>query len=321
MTGLFLVLAAYVIFVEIPRDQKEANPDAVLLLPGFNANEVVRIQYAGPDGYTLEKTNGQWVFSAPRPWRVDQSTLWPLLDDLAELTVLQSLQTMTPRLEQYGLNPPHGGALVIETDEDRWHISFGLESNIQLGRETSAESYVIVNSNPPVHLVETFKINRLRKPRDDFRHRHILDLDLNGLQEIEIRFRGSLLRLIRDDGLWLVEERGERKPADPQKLLPLLRELFEFTVSDFVSDHASAAQYGILPGSSYIKLVDGHGSRVLRFGRAVEGKVYCSFVSHGEIWSVLEDTFNRFDVKPSDFLPDPPTDTEAGHEGEQVPLP
>ena len=326
MTGLFLALAAYVVFVEIPRDQREANPDAVLLLPDFDPNLVTRIQFATHDdsGYTLEKeTNGQWVFTAPRPWRAEQSVLWPLLDDLASVEILQSLKNMDPKLDQYGLAPPQG-ALVLETaGEKRWHISFGEESTLQLGKEASARSYVLVDGLPPVHLAETFKLNRLRKPRDDFRYRKILDLELGSLREIETGYKGRILKLVRENDAWLVDDHGLRKTVDPQKFLPLLRELFEFEVSDFVSENASAAQYGIhpAPGGSYIKLDDSHGVRVLSFGKTDEGKIYCSFVPYGEIWSVLEDRFNRLDMKPEDFLPEASTNARAEHEGAQIPVP
>jgi len=321
MAGLFLVLAAYVIFVEIPRDQQESNPPAVLLLPGFNGSEVTRIEYAGQGGYTIEKeTNGAWAITSPRRYRAEQSAIWPLLDDLASLEAVQTLKNMSPRLEQYGLNPPQG-ALIIKAGDKAWHLSFGAESSAQLERDASAQNYLVVDGAPPVHLVESFKLNRLRKPLADYRYRRILDLDIHGLAALGLNYKGALLNLVRDEGIWYLEERGGRKPVDSQKLFSLLSEIYEFTADDFVSDYAPAAQYGIYPGSSSIRIADGNGTRTLSFGRIEEGKVYCALEPYGEIWSVLEDKFNRLDKKPEDFLPEASTNTEALDAAPQAPLP
>jgi hypothetical protein len=312
MAGLFIALAIYVVFIELPRNQRELDPDEVPLLEGYSAREALKIDLAAPLNYTLEKsTNGEWVLTVPRrdgPYRVDQSSVWTLLDDLAGIYVLQSLKNLNPRLEQYGLEPPQG-AMVIEAEGGkRWHLSFGLETGMRLqgDAEASSQSYVLVDGNPPVKIVETFKINRLQKPAAEYRYRHIFDIDLGSLQAVEINYKGNALAFIRENDAWFLSVRGERTPLDPQKMLSLLAEIFEFTVDDFISDAAYAAQYGIYPGSSFIKVTDAAGTRALSFGRIEEGKIYCALAPYGEIYSVLEDKFNRFDKKPADFLPDEP---------------
>jgi len=304
MGGLFLVLAIYVIVVEIPRDQEESAPRVTLVLPGFEPGAVTNIQFIGKEGYTLAKqTNGEWVFAAPHPYRVDQSTVLPLLDDLASLEAAQTLKNMEPRLEQYGLAPPQA-ALVLMSGNARWHLSFGLEAGAQFEQNKSTQSYVIADGSPPVYLVESFKINRLRKPIADYRYRRVFDLDLNGLQMLESRFEGRMFRLVREKELWFLEKGTLRKIVNPKELVTLLGELYEFAVDDFISDYAGAAQYGIHPGSDFVRVQDSHGTRTLSFGRNEAGKVYCAFAPYGEIYSVLEDKLKRLDTQTSDFMAD-----------------
>ncbi|MDR2733918.1 MAG: DUF4340 domain-containing protein [Spirochaetota bacterium] len=308
MGGLFLVLAVYVIVIEIPRDQKESAPQTALIVPNFAPGEVTKIEYVGSESYTLAKaTNGEWVFTAPRPYRVEQSAILPLLDDFASLEAAQTLKNMEPRLEQYGLQPPQA-ALIMESGNMRWHLSFGLESLAQFGENESAQSYVFVDGSPPVYLAESFKLNRLRKPIADYRYRRVLDLDLQGLQMVETRFEGRIFRLIREKETWFLEKGELRKLVNPQQLLPLLGELYEFAVDDFISDYAASAQYGIYPASDYVRVEDGQGTRTLSFGRNDEGKVYCAFAPYGEIYSVLEDKIKRLDTETSDFMADAPAE-------------
>jgi len=309
MGGLFLVLAVYVIVVEIPRDQKESAPRVVLVFPDFAPGAVTNIEFIGSERYTLTKgTNGEWAFTVPRPYRVDQSAIMPLLDDLASLEAVQTLKNTEPRLDQYGLAPPQA-ALVMESSNMRWHLSFGLEAAAQFDQNKSAQSYVIADGSPPIYLVESFKLNRLRKPIADYRYRRVFDLDLQGLQMVESRLEGHPFRLIREKELWFLEKGSLRKIVNPKQLIPLLGELYEFTVDDFISDYAGAAQYGVHPGSDYIRVQDGQGTRTLSFGRNQEGKVYCAFVPYGEIYSVLEDKLKRMDKHTGDLMADGDTDT------------
>lgn len=312
-----LGLAAWAVLIEIPKAQKELNPDKVPLLVGLVPKDLTRIESLGQDKWTLVcETNGQWRFSSPQAWRVDQSAVQAMLDEAVSLEAVQTLKKKDPQLDDYGLSAPRS-VLILADAKKRWHLSFGDENRASLDRSRQASSltYLALDGAGPVHLVETFKANLLARPAAYFRYKKIFEPDIPTMKTIELRYQGSLTTLERIDEVWHVVMGSEKKQADMQKVLALVGELYEISIDDFISDQAEAASYGIGAGSDYVRLIDSKGTHTLWFGREERGKVYCATATSGEIWAVLPATHERLNKKPFEFLPAVATNSNAAGPG------
>ncbi|HPH04024.1 MAG TPA: DUF4340 domain-containing protein [Spirochaetota bacterium] len=310
-------LAAWAVFVEIPKAKNEANPDKVPLLQGLVAQEVTKIESLGNDKWTLVKeTNNQWRFVSPQPWRVDQTAVQTMLDEATTFEAVQTLKKKNPQLDQYGLTAPRS-VLILTGKERRWHLSFGDENRTameqpQRGQQPpSSLTYLVLDGTGPVHLVETFKANLLARPAGHLRYKKIFEPDIPTMNTIEMRYQGTTTRLERINEVWHVVVNGEKKPADMQKVLAVVGDLYEISVDEFVSDRAEAASYGIRTDGDYLRLVDSKGTHTLFFGRTERGKVYCATEAVGEIWGVLPATYEKLNKKPFEFLPAAATNTNA----------
>jgi hypothetical protein len=306
-------LAAWALFIEIPKAKKEANPDKAPLLVGLVANEVTRIEALGNDAWVIAKeTNGQWKFVSPQPWRIEQSAVKAMLDEATSIEAVQTLKKKDPQLEQYGLAAPKS-VVIITAKNGRWHLSFGDENTTSIDqRQASSQTYLALDGRAPIHLVETFKANLLAKPASHFRYKKIFHPDIATMSSIEIKYQGVVTRLERINDAWHVLDGGIKKPADMQKVLGVVGEVYQYSIDQFVSDQAEAASYGIRPGSDYLKLVDSKGTQTLSFGREERGQVFCALQPVGEIWSVAKASYERLNKKAFEFLPVAVTNTNAG---------
>lgn len=308
-------LAAWAVFVEIPRAKKEASPDKVPLLSGLVARDVNRIEALGQDKWSMvRETNGQWRFASPQPWRVDQAAVQAMLDEAMTFEAVQTLKKKEPRLDEYGLAAPRS-VLILAGKDRRWHLSFGDENRTSLDQQRqqqpSSLTYLVLDGTGPVHLVETFKANLLARPAAHFRYKKIFEPDIPTMNTIEMRYKGTVTTLERINEVWHVVVDGVKKPADMQKVLGVVGELYEISIDDFVSDQAEAASYGIRPEGDYLRLVDKKGTHTLWFGREERGKVYCATAPAGEIWSVVSAKYEKLNKKPFEFLPVAATNSNA----------
>src|SRR5215207_477137 len=105
MLVVLLILGGYIYFVEVPREQKEAEGKKLVVL---DKDAVAEIALTYPErAVTLKKTEaGKWRITQPVEADADESTVNNLITAVVDAEVKRTLDEVPQDLTVYGLNAP-----------------------------------------------------------------------------------------------------------------------------------------------------------------------------------------------------------------------
>lgn len=251
MLGIFLALGGYVYFVELPREEEEAQKKKLL---AFDKDAVAAVSLTYPDrSLHLKKDEaGEWRLTQPVEVEADEVTVSNLVNAIAEAEVNRVLEDGTQNLALYGLDKP---AVKLEvTLRDGTKLP-----RIAIGKDTPVgfSVYVQKEGDPKIFLTpQAFRLGMTKEVKD-VRDKTIVAFEPGEVKKIELRKADQEIVLRKHDTGWVLEKPVSDK-ADDTQVQSFLSSVRGMRAQDFVEQPASPLQeYGLAPPQLTVSLTVG----------------------------------------------------------------
>lgn len=251
MLVVLLILGGYIYFVEVPREQKEAEGKKLVVL---DKDAIAEIVLTYPErAVTLKKTEaGKWRITQPVEADADESTVNNLITAVVDAEVKRTLDEVPQDLTVYGLNAP-----VIKmklTLKDGKSLPL-----VSLGKDTPVgfSVYAQKEGEQKILLVPQALRLGLAKEVKDLRDRTVLTFTDDEVKKVEIRAADNEIVLNKADGGWRLEKPTSAK-ADDAEVHTFLANLRSIRAQDFLEDPApEPKEFGFAPPQLAVTLTIG----------------------------------------------------------------
>ena len=181
LTGVFLVLLAFVVFFERKQPTSEERARAAKRLADFKTDEVVSVTIERPDLPKIElarKEKGRWAVASPPPASpADGFAADALVSDLARLEVVGETRTSFDPKE-YGLDAPKAKATVVFADKSSKVFTFGAP--------IPGTDAVAAAAGGVFGAVKLAPLASLTKPVDEYRSKQIFDVPTQEITRVSV---------------------------------------------------------------------------------------------------------------------------------------
>jgi len=266
----------------------------------------------------LAKRNEHWEIVKPLQARGDDQKIGDLLAQVTNTRVQEFVADDHGDLHAYGLSEPRGSITIYGADDksaNRTDSSRGEEGRtLQIGAVAEKIKDAVYARYLPRNAVyalpkKTEEILTVRP--DDLRDRHLVRLDTDNLDRINIEATGKpKIVLARKEQNWTIANRNNQ-PANGDEVRRLIRALNDQQVTRFVADTASElSKYGLdqpqlrLTFSSFASEntaetgAGEHPFLTLSFGRVEGNEIYARVGEEPFIVAVKRDLLDQIWVDP-----------------------
>jgi hypothetical protein len=240
---------------EAAKPPADAPPKILALTEGDITK--VTLKKKGADETVLEKANGKWQITAPKPYPADQDTASQLVASTANVSGDRVVEDKASNLSAYGLNAP-----MLEVDITG---KGGKVSKLKIGDDTptNSGSYAIVDGDPRVFTVASYVKTGVDKSLNDLRDKRLLRFDQDKLSRVELIAKKQDIEFGRDKDQWQIVKPKPLR-ADGLQVDEMLRKLkdakMDLTLSDDDAKKAAAAFASGTPVAT-VKLTDPSGTQ------------------------------------------------------------
>ena len=217
----------------------------------------VALKKKGADEAVIEKTNGKWQLTAPKPYPADQDAASALTGAVSNVTADRVVEDKASNLSAYGLNAPS-----LEVDIT---AKGGKVSKLEIGDDTptNSGSYAMVAGDPRVFTVASYVKSGMDKSANDLRDKRLLSFDQDKLSRVELIAKKEDIEFGRDKDQWQIVKPKPLR-ADGLQVDEMLRKLkdakMDLTLSDDDLKKAAAAFASGMPVAT-VKLTDPSGTQ------------------------------------------------------------
>jgi hypothetical protein len=240
---------------EAAKPPADAPPKILALTEGDITK--VTLKKKGADETVLEKANGKWQITAPKPYPADQDTASQLVASTANVSGDRVVEDKASNLSAYGLNAP-----MLEVDITG---KGGKVSKLKIGDDTptNSGSYAIVDGDPRVFTVASYVKTGVDKSLNDLRDKRLLRFDQDKLSRVELIAKKQDIEFGRDKDQWQIVKPKPLR-ADGLQVDEMLRKLkdakMDLALSDDDAKKAAAAFASGTPVAT-VKLTDPSGTQ------------------------------------------------------------
>jgi Domain of unknown function (DUF4340) len=240
---------------EAAKPPADAPPKILALTEGDITK--VTLKKKGADETVLEKANGKWQITAPKPYPADQDTASQLVASTANVSGDRVVEDKASNLSAYGLNSP-----ILEVDITG---KGGKVSKLKIGDDTptNSGSYAIVDGDPRVFTVASYVKTGVDKSLNDLRDKRLLRFDQDKLSRVELIAKKQDIEFGRDKDQWQIVKPKPLR-ADGLQVDEMLRKLkdakMDLALSDDDAKKAAAAFASGTPVAT-VKLTDPSGTQ------------------------------------------------------------
>src|SRR5579862_6270906 len=158
----------------------------------------VAIKKKGSDETDLEKANGKWRITAPKPYAADQDPTNQLIASAASVSSDRVVEDKATNLAAYGLNAP-----TLEVDITG---KGGKVSKLKFGDDTptNSGSYAMLEGDPRVFTVASYVKSGLDKSVNDLRDKRLLTFEQDKLSRVELIAKKQDIEFGRDKDQWQI---------------------------------------------------------------------------------------------------------------------
>ncbi|HEY3663805.1 MAG TPA: DUF4340 domain-containing protein [Chthoniobacterales bacterium] len=277
-------------------------------LTDLTTAQVTRAVLKSPAGeIELAKKNEHWEIVKPLQARGDDQKIGDLLAQVTNARIQEFVADDKGDLHTYGLSEPRGSITIYGADDKEGRT-------LQLGAVAEKIKDAVYVRYLPRHAVyalpkKTEEILSVRP--NDLRDRHLVRLDTNNLDRLNIESAGQpKVVLARKDQNWTIASRNDQ-PANSDEVRRLLDTLSNQEVTKFVADTASELpKYGLdqpqvkLTFSSFASEntaetgAGEHPFLTLSFGKVEENEVYARVGEEPFIVAVDRQLLDKIWVDP-----------------------
>src|SRR5580700_4711974 len=240
---------------EAAKPPADAPPKILALTEGDITK--VTLKKKGADETVLEKANGKWQITAPKPYPADQDTASQLVASAANVSSDRVVEDKASNLSAYGLNSP-----ALEVDI---MAKAGKTSKLKIGDDTPTNSgaYAMLEGDPRVFTVASYVKTGVDKSVNDLRDQRLLTFDQDKLSRVELMAKKQDIEFGRDKDQWQIVKPKPLR-ADGLQVDEMLRKLkdakMDLTLSPDDAKKAAAAFASGTPVAT-IKLTDPSGTQ------------------------------------------------------------
>lgn len=279
---------------EAAKPPADAPPKIVALTEGDITK--IDIKKKGADPLVLQKDNGKWQLTAPKPYPGDQDAISQLVASVANISGDNVVEDKPSNLSAYGLNAPS-----LEVDVTG---KGGKVSKFEIGDDTptNSGSYAMLEGNPKVYTVASYVKSGIDKSANDLRDKRLLTFDQDKVSRVELAAKKQDIEFGRDKDQWQIVKPKPLR-ADSAQVDDLLRKLkdakMDLTLSDEDSKKAAA---GFATGTpvATIKLTDPSGTQQIEI-RKVKDDYYAKSSAVPGVFKVTPDLAMSVDKSADDF--------------------
>jgi hypothetical protein len=243
-------------------------PPKILALTDADITKIA-LKKKGADETVLEKTNGKWQLTSPKPYAVDQDAVNQLVSSAANVSGDRVVEDKASNLAAYGLNSPS-----LEVDITG---KGGKVSQLKIGDDTptNSGSYAMLVGDPRVFTVASYVKTGVDKSANDLRDKRLLTFDQDKLSRVELIAKKQDIEFGRDKDQWQIVKPKPLR-ADGLQVDEMLRKLkdakMDLTLSDDDAKKAAAAFASGTPVAT-VKLTDPSGTQQIEI-RKVKDDYY-----------------------------------------------
>lgn len=238
---VLLALAAYVYFVEIKGQQKEAAEKAakekLVSLEKDNIDQVV-LKSKDKDAITLRKASGTWVLTEPVKSKADESAIKTLLLTLDKASFEKLISQDNENWSEYGLDEPEF-AVEVRAGSEKTTLLFG-------NKNPSGSSYYLrIKGDPKLTLVEDTLRNALDKAPMHYRDKTVVSLAPEDIDELSMQRKDDLFHVKKNDkGFWSVSSPEDYR-ARTNEIQDILRNLTNMKAEEIIDDPKTDQEFGL----------------------------------------------------------------------------
>ena len=247
---------------EAAKPPADAPPKILALTEGDITK--VALKKKGADETDLEKTNGKWQLTAPKPYPADQDAVSQLVASAANVTSDRVVEDKASNLSGYGLNAP-----TLEVDITG---KGGKVSKLEIGDDTptNSGSYAIVAGDPRVFTVASYVKTGLDKSANDLRDKRLLTFDDAKLSRVELITKKVDIEFGRDKDQWQIIKPKPLR-TDGLQVDEMLRKLKDAKMDLALSDEDAKKAAGAFASGApvaTVKLTDPSGTQQIEIRKS-----------------------------------------------------
>lgn len=300
MAAVFLSLALYYFFVDLPAEQKE-NTEKELsekLLP-LEAEKVMELSLTS-NGETIalkRKAPHKWDLTHPLSATGDSGEVEAFIFEIESLKKTRVVEENPEDLSIYGLSSP---ALKIY-----FKFENGTEETLLIGDESPLGSNLYFKrESQPIVMMAPSSRSRFEKSVYNFRDKTLLNFNTGSIQKIQILKEKIPLEIKKTGEIWEIS--GDiRARGDNDAIMGFLQAIQFSRVREFVRENPDSLEsYGLNPPALKLTLESEQGeTHTLLLGSLKEGKGYFGKVNDSKnIVLVDKKLFEILSQKTVEFL-------------------
>ncbi|MCY3740159.1 MAG: DUF4340 domain-containing protein [Candidatus Poribacteria bacterium] len=311
--GVFVLLLLVVLIFENPFGKSEHEKKvetATPLFPGFNKEEVAKIEIIAIDGTaTLSKQDGTWIVASMDNYPADSEGIAELLTKVGEFKNTQRVSNNPEKQAEFEVDNTGVEAKLMDENDK-------LLAHLFVGKTTPGflSSYVRPADSNDVYVAQGYLQSVFNKGTRTWKDRTIFDFSKGNVTELNISSPEEMVELRLDaNGTWQMLK-PETAAANTTEVDNLLTTLSGLNTDDFAEATSTLSDYGLDTPQSVIAATLNDGTTAtLYIGKEEEGKLYVKRDDKETIFRLFKSNVDRL-IKKSDTLkaedPAPAVETE-----------
>ncbi|HBQ20909.1 MAG: hypothetical protein A2Z91_08650 [Deltaproteobacteria bacterium GWA2_38_16] len=310
--GLFLILIAYVYFIEIKGGEKrKVEKEKEEKVWVFDKDKVESVSLKTEKGKFTAKRTGEkeWLLEEPLKVKADKLVWNNIVDSLYDLKFSRVVSEKADDLVPYGLkDSKYIVEITISGEKEKKILSIGDDNPV------GDSVFVTVGPSQKVVLVPQFISSTLNKDIKDFREKKLFTFDETKTQEVTLeKAKEPKLVLKKEPGKeidkWFILSTPKKEEADASKVTELLNTLNFLEVKTFEDESPKElAKYELNAPQLKVTIRDEKTAQLqLLFGKKTNDGVFVSKASEKPVYQVNATILDRLSLDPKKFtkLPEP----------------
>ena len=271
MAAVFLGLALYYFFVDLPAEQKEKNrqEQAGKILP-FEEEQVVEFSLTGKGEPIALKREAQhnWKLTLPLSATGDFTEAEAFLSEIASLKKTRTVEKDPKDLSIYGLSSPSLKILFKFKNNKEETLLIGNESPL------GGHHYFKLESQPAVMMAAS-SLSSFEKSVYELRDKTLLNFTTGSIRQIQVHRESNSLEFTKAGEDWEIS--GDiQAHGDKDAIMNFLQAIQFSRVKEFIDENPDSLEpYGLnSPKLKLVLAVEEGESQTLDLGNLKEGKGY-----------------------------------------------
>jgi len=249
----------------------------------------------GRKSLVCEVADHGWKLKEPLEAKGDRSAINGILSSLQSARAKEFVSEKPKNLAQYGLKHPQIKVDLLLGEERA-------KKTLLIGKKKDKRFYAKDESRPPVFLVDSYLVDKLKKEPFDLRDKTVVEFDRDKVDKVKIRYGEQLITCQKDtSGGWTMSE-PDSAQVKKWKISGLFSNLSGLRAKKFPPPTKRLAKYGLKSPQGEIILYQG-GKELcwVQWGKKVDDLVYLRNKLEDKFFMVKQADAERLKLKPEDM--------------------